>query len=92
MLRRKPLQRKNNADVVPESATAATVIGSQGKIRDGPDGLKAARSHLLTGRRNVIGWRLFYALAAQYHADRLALSYIELHRSRFYSNAESRRA
>jgi hypothetical protein len=34
-------------------------------------GLQTARKHLLTGRRNVIWWKLFYALAAQYHADRL---------------------
>lgn len=41
-------------------------------------GLQRARAHLQTGRRNVIWWKLFYALAAQYHADRLSVAVAHL--------------
>lgn len=51
---------------------------TRAKFESARDGLQRARAHLMTGRRNVIWWKLFYALAAQYHADRLAASVVYL--------------
>lgn len=48
------------------------------KFEAARDGLQRARVHLMTGRRNVIWWKLFYALCAQYHADRLLLAVAHL--------------
>jgi hypothetical protein len=36
-------------------------------------GLKQAQAFLMAGRRNVIWWKLFFLLTAQYHSDRLLL-------------------
>ncbi|MDB5309239.1 MAG: hypothetical protein JWO38_3441 [Gemmataceae bacterium] len=40
--------------------------------------LQRARNYLLSGRRNVIWWKLFYLLVAQYHADRLSLGLLRM--------------
>ncbi len=53
------------------TAIKQTLDHATAKYESARTALQRARTHLQTGRRNVIWWKLFYALAAQYHADRL---------------------
>jgi hypothetical protein len=40
--------------------------------------LQRARDHLLAGRRNVVWWKFYYQMTAQYHAERLTLDLAKL--------------
>lgn len=40
--------------------------------------LLRCRECLLDARRNVVWWRLFFTMVAQYHADRLTLAFVQL--------------